>query len=424
MVDALADRLAAGPTRAYAGTKRQLNAWLFARMAEQLELEASIQQESAASGDFAGGRAGVPREAAGRLRRPVTRPLPGRPVHILPTPWGLTQTRRGVAFAGWVQRCPPWSLGALVLAPAASAGWFLPESGGSPNADAIRTLYILIALIGARDLRRRRGPADLLAVQVPRAQGPRRGADPRQHAARDRLDGRRRGDPHLPHRLHVRRCSTTSRTRPRPRSTPRATRSPPTRCYAATDQPAPPEGSASMNIKVIGQQYVWSYFYPQDEGEERRLRLQRHGRAGRHDRHARHPGQGRRALVVDPQARRQDGRGPGLHEQDLVQDPARRDARGRRPRGLRGPVRRAVRAQPRQHARPRDRAAVRRLEAWRDQGEEIDARRGRGARGDGRGAMPSTSGRRGASVKQRTSIAEPRTRRRHARGAESEEDGR
>ena len=39
-------------------------------------------------------------------------------------------------------------VGALVLAPAASAGWFLPESDGSPNADAIRTLYILIALIG------------------------------------------------------------------------------------------------------------------------------------------------------------------------------------------------------------------------------------------------------------------------------------
>jgi 2-(1,2-epoxy-1,2-dihydrophenyl)acetyl-CoA isomerase len=48
----LAARLAAGPTTAYAGIKQQLNAWLFARMAEQLELEASLQQRSAASGDF------------------------------------------------------------------------------------------------------------------------------------------------------------------------------------------------------------------------------------------------------------------------------------------------------------------------------------------------------------------------------------
>ncbi len=49
---ALADRLANGPTRSYAGTKRQLNAWQFARMEAQLELEASIQGDLAASGDF------------------------------------------------------------------------------------------------------------------------------------------------------------------------------------------------------------------------------------------------------------------------------------------------------------------------------------------------------------------------------------
>src|SRR4051794_18634368 len=50
--DALLDRLAKGPTRAYAGAKRQLNAWVFGRMREQLALEASVQQEMAGSGDF------------------------------------------------------------------------------------------------------------------------------------------------------------------------------------------------------------------------------------------------------------------------------------------------------------------------------------------------------------------------------------
>jgi 2-(1,2-epoxy-1,2-dihydrophenyl)acetyl-CoA isomerase len=54
-VAALRDRLAAGPTRSYAGTKRQLNHWLYARMDEQLELEAEIQQEMAGSPDFAEG---------------------------------------------------------------------------------------------------------------------------------------------------------------------------------------------------------------------------------------------------------------------------------------------------------------------------------------------------------------------------------
>src|SRR5215210_3043945 len=53
--DALLERLAAGPTRAYAGIKRQLNHWLYTRMAEQLEVEASIQQALAASGDFTEG---------------------------------------------------------------------------------------------------------------------------------------------------------------------------------------------------------------------------------------------------------------------------------------------------------------------------------------------------------------------------------
>jgi 2-(1,2-epoxy-1,2-dihydrophenyl)acetyl-CoA isomerase len=49
---ALASRLAAGPTRSYAATKRQLNNWLYSRMGEQLELEAQIQQEMAHSDDF------------------------------------------------------------------------------------------------------------------------------------------------------------------------------------------------------------------------------------------------------------------------------------------------------------------------------------------------------------------------------------
>jgi 2-(1,2-epoxy-1,2-dihydrophenyl)acetyl-CoA isomerase len=54
-VAALRDRLAAGPTRSYAGSKRQLNHWLYARMEDQLELEAGIQQEMVGSPDFAEG---------------------------------------------------------------------------------------------------------------------------------------------------------------------------------------------------------------------------------------------------------------------------------------------------------------------------------------------------------------------------------
>jgi 2-(1,2-epoxy-1,2-dihydrophenyl)acetyl-CoA isomerase len=48
-------RLAAGPTRSYAGAKQALNAWLYGRMDDQLELEAQLQQEMARSADFAEG---------------------------------------------------------------------------------------------------------------------------------------------------------------------------------------------------------------------------------------------------------------------------------------------------------------------------------------------------------------------------------
>lgn len=50
--DELIDRLAAGPTASYAGTKRQLNRWVYAGMHDQLALEAQIQQEMAQSDDF------------------------------------------------------------------------------------------------------------------------------------------------------------------------------------------------------------------------------------------------------------------------------------------------------------------------------------------------------------------------------------
>ena len=54
-VDALAEQLATGPTRAYAAAKEQLNARVYAGLDEQLELEASLQQEMAGSEDFGEG---------------------------------------------------------------------------------------------------------------------------------------------------------------------------------------------------------------------------------------------------------------------------------------------------------------------------------------------------------------------------------
>jgi 2-(1,2-epoxy-1,2-dihydrophenyl)acetyl-CoA isomerase len=50
--DALLERLSNGPTRSYAGSKRELNHWLYARMPEHLALEAQIQGELGGSKDF------------------------------------------------------------------------------------------------------------------------------------------------------------------------------------------------------------------------------------------------------------------------------------------------------------------------------------------------------------------------------------
>jgi 2-(1,2-epoxy-1,2-dihydrophenyl)acetyl-CoA isomerase len=50
--DALIERLAAGPTRSYAASKRALNQTLYPRLGEQLELEAELQHELARTDDF------------------------------------------------------------------------------------------------------------------------------------------------------------------------------------------------------------------------------------------------------------------------------------------------------------------------------------------------------------------------------------
>jgi len=50
--EALLLRLSNGPTRSYAGSKRELNHWLYARMAEHLALEAAIQGETSGTKDF------------------------------------------------------------------------------------------------------------------------------------------------------------------------------------------------------------------------------------------------------------------------------------------------------------------------------------------------------------------------------------
>jgi 2-(1,2-epoxy-1,2-dihydrophenyl)acetyl-CoA isomerase len=66
-LDTLVQRLAAGPTRAYAGIKRQLNHWLSSRMPEHMELEASIQQQLTETSDFREGISAFVEKRAARF---------------------------------------------------------------------------------------------------------------------------------------------------------------------------------------------------------------------------------------------------------------------------------------------------------------------------------------------------------------------
>jgi cytochrome c oxidase subunit II len=177
-----------------------------------------------------------------------------------------TKTRRRLRRTGAVLGAVV--LGALVLAPTASAGWFLPESAGSPNADAIRTLYILIALIGLVIFI---GVEGLLVYSMIKFRA-RKGRVAAQIHGNTQLEiGWTVGAAAILIFLTVFTFLLLDDIKNPAASEIDAEGNAVTAnvAYAATDQPAPPEGSPSMNIKVIGEQYAWSFFYPEEEGEDR-----------------------------------------------------------------------------------------------------------------------------------------------------------
>ncbi len=152
----------------------------------------------------------------------------------------------------------------LVSAPAAFAGLVLPESGGSPNAGNIKTLYVLILIlavivwVGVEGVivfclfkyRARRGRvaaqihgntrleigwtvgAALILVLITTVTFIKLSSITNPPASDNNLDG-----------------------------TPVSANSQ----VAATNQPTVPKGSPSLKITVNGQQYVWRYQYPGKE---------------------------------------------------------------------------------------------------------------------------------------------------------------
>jgi len=157
---------------------------------------------------------------------------------------------------------PAALLGALVLAPTASAGWFLPQSDGSPNAEAIRTLYILIAVVALVIFILVEG---LLIYSMIKYRA-RKGAVAAQIHGNTQLEiGWTVGAAAILIFLTVFTFVLLDDIKNPAASDIDADGNPVSASnvlYASTDQPAPPRGSASMRIEVIGQQYAWTYNYP------------------------------------------------------------------------------------------------------------------------------------------------------------------
>ena len=247
-----------------------------------------------------------------------------------------------------VLRVAPVLLVAWLLVPSPAFGDALtPESGGSPNADDIDTLYkitlyvaIVIFLIVEGTLiwslvrhRARRGGPE--AAQI-------RGNTPLEV-------GWTLGAALILVVLTVITFVYLDDIKNPPRSGPNGLAS--QSLFASIDQPAAARRRPDAQHRGERAAVPLALRLP---GRASAVQLLRDGRAHGHHRHARHQRRRRDPLLVDPQARRQGRRRARPREQDLVQDPAE----GRH--DLQGPVRRALRRQPRGHARGGPRRHTRR----------------------------------------------------------------
>jgi cytochrome c oxidase subunit II len=180
------------------------------------------------------------------------------PLHILRRRMLKVLLTRGLTAA----------LAGLLLAPAAaSAGIFFPEKGGSENADKIWTLYLLIFILAWIVFL---GVAGTLVWSLFRFRA-RKGMVAAQIHGNTRLEiGWTVGAFVILVFITVFTFITLPGIKDPPASDIDANGNPVTASnalYASTDQPDPPRGSASLNIRVDGQQYVWRYQYPRSEKE-------------------------------------------------------------------------------------------------------------------------------------------------------------
>jgi cytochrome c oxidase subunit 2 len=157
------------------------------------------------------------------------------------------------------------SLGLLVAAPVASAGWLLPESGGSANADSISELYLVVLVIAGVIFFAVTGTLVYVLVRYRK----RRGAVAAQVHGNTQLEiAWTAGAALILVALAVLTFTKLDGIVTPARSGPADAGA----LYASVDQPPAPGGNA-LHIKVTGRQFIWKYEYPNGAYSYEELRV-------------------------------------------------------------------------------------------------------------------------------------------------------
>jgi cytochrome c oxidase subunit 2 len=146
----------------------------------------------------------------------------------------------------------------LALAPIASADWLTPESGGSPNADHIDTLYKIVLVIGGVIFVLVEG---LLVYSIIKFRRRRGGPEPAMVHGNTPLEvGWTIGAALIVAGI----AAITFAFLPEIKNPPNSSASGLQQLsgveFASLTQPKPPNGKA-LRINVVGQQYIWRYDY-------------------------------------------------------------------------------------------------------------------------------------------------------------------
>ncbi len=146
----------------------------------------------------------------------------------------------------------------LALAPVASADWFSPESGGSPNANDIDTLYKIVMYIGIVIFFLVEG---LLLYSVIKFRRRRYGAEPAMVHGNTPLEvGWTIGAALIVAIIAAITFIYLPRIKNPPNSSANGLQQFAGEEFASVEQPKPPNGKA-LRINVVGQQYIWRYDY-------------------------------------------------------------------------------------------------------------------------------------------------------------------